>query len=168
MNTKKVYRNGPLGALMDEYERVSEEYFKVLENISSENFTKIIDSETKDEDCRSIQTIAQHVFRSGYGYSNMIRSRFNEAKADESKTDFKSIDTPQKAIEATKEMLKYAAATLNNKLEISDEKLGNYLIKSRWGVVYDVEQLMEHAVLHVMRHRRQIEKLMQKATSAQE
>ena len=31
-------------------------------------------------------------------------------------------------------------------------------IHSPWGVVYDVEQLMEHAIVHILRHRRQIEK----------
>ncbi len=31
-------------------------------------------------------------------------------------------------------------------------------IKTYWGQVYDIEQLTEHAIVHVMRHRRQIEK----------
>ena len=31
-------------------------------------------------------------------------------------------------------------------------------IKTSWGQVYDIEQMMEHAVVHVLRHRRQIEK----------
>jgi hypothetical protein len=26
-----------------------------------------------------------------------------------------------------------------------------------WGQLYDIEQLMEHAIVHVLRHRRQIE-----------
>jgi len=28
----------------------------------------------------------------------------------------------------------------------------------RWGPQYDLEQLLEHAVVHILRHRRQIEK----------
>ncbi|HQW21967.1 MAG TPA: DinB family protein, partial [Bacteroidia bacterium] len=30
-------------------------------------------------------------------------------------------------------------------------------IKVNWGQQYDVEQLMEHAIVHILRHRRQIE-----------
>jgi len=35
-------------------------------------------------------------------------------------------------------------------------------IKTRWGQLYDVDQLMEHAIVHVLRHRRQIERFLQK------
>jgi len=30
----------------------------------------------------------------------------------------------------------------------------------RWGQLFDVEQLMEHAIVHILRHRRQIEKFL--------
>ena len=32
----------------------------------------------------------------------------------------------------------------------------------RWGQRYDVEQLLEHAIVHVLRHRRQIERFLMK------
>ena len=32
----------------------------------------------------------------------------------------------------------------------------------RWGQRYDVEQLIEHAIVHILRHRRQIEKFLLK------
>ena len=34
-------------------------------------------------------------------------------------------------------------------------------IKSGWGQSYDIEQMTEHAIVHVLRHRRQIEKFKQ-------
>ena len=37
-------------------------------------------------------------------------------------------------------------------------------IKVRWGQYYDVEQLFEHAIVHVLRHRRQIERFLIKLT----
>ncbi len=42
--------------------------------------------------------------------------------------------------------------------ELNEEKK----IKTSWGQVYDIEQIMEHAVMHVLRHRRQIEKFLRK------
>jgi len=33
-------------------------------------------------------------------------------------------------------------------------------IKPRWGQSYDLEQLLEHAIVQVLRHRRQIERLL--------
>ena len=38
--------------------------------------------------------------------------------------------------------------------EFSSEKK----FKVRWGQTYDVEQLYEHAIVHILRHRRQIER----------
>ena len=41
---------------------------------------------------------------------------------------------------------------------MSDEEITGTVINSRWGVVYNVEGLLEHAIVHILRHRRQIEK----------
>ena len=30
-------------------------------------------------------------------------------------------------------------------------------ITTRWGQIYDTDQLMEHAICHILRHRRQIQ-----------
>jgi chromosomal replication initiation ATPase DnaA len=43
----------------------------------------------------------------------------------------------------------------DNELEEFDESLK---IKTRWGQLYDIEQITEHAIVHILRHRRQIEK----------
>ena len=70
---KKNYRKGGIGAVMDEYERAGTEFKKLIDGISESNFIKIVDIETTDEDCRSVQTIVSHVTNSGYGYANYIR-----------------------------------------------------------------------------------------------
>ena len=41
----------------------------------------------------------------------------------------------------------------NNKMHVS------------WGQSYDIEQLMEHAIVHILRHRRQIERFLLKISS---
>ncbi|HUQ34137.1 MAG TPA: hypothetical protein VM095_18595, partial [Pyrinomonadaceae bacterium] len=42
--------------------------------------------------------------------------------------------------------------------EMSAEEISGIVIKTRWGAVYDAEGLLEHAIVHLLRHRRQIEK----------
>ena len=39
----KIYRNGPLGALMDEYERVAGELVALIEGISGEEYEVVRD-----------------------------------------------------------------------------------------------------------------------------
>jgi hypothetical protein len=40
------------------------------------------------------------------------------------------------------------------------EEMASIRIAARWGPTYDLEQLLEHAIVHVLRHRRQIERLL--------
>lgn len=46
----------------------------------------------------------------------------------------------------------------DGELEQPDDSLK---IKSGWGQSYDIEQLTEYAIVHVLRHRRQLEKFKQ-------
>ncbi|WP_205728684.1 hypothetical protein [Flavobacterium sp. GT3P67] len=39
-----------------------------------------------------------------------------------------------------------------------EERDASKKIRTTWGQLYDIEQLMEHAIVHILRHRRQIEK----------
>ena len=69
----KTYRKGAVGALMDEYERAVDELIPILGGMSDVDYEVIRDSETDDENCRSIQTILTHVVGAGYGYAGMMR-----------------------------------------------------------------------------------------------
>jgi len=60
---------------MDEYERAAGELARILEVISDEDYPLIRDTETNDDDCRSIQTVVTHVIGAGYGYAGMLRGR---------------------------------------------------------------------------------------------
>jgi hypothetical protein len=43
---------------------------------------------------------------------------------------------------------------------LEDAELAPHVFKSRWGDDYNIEQMLEHAVVHPMRHRIQLERLM--------
>ncbi|GAA0876467.1 hypothetical protein GCM10009118_28770 [Wandonia haliotis] len=55
-------------------------------------------------------------------------------------------------------MFNFTEALFNDypELKLTEFDL-NRKIKVRWGQTFDVEQLMQHAIVHVLRHRRQIE-----------
>ena len=75
----KTYRsNGAIGALLDEYEKSIEALKEIITSISKDELIKIVDNETKDKDCRSIQTILSHVVESGYTYVIEIRKWLGE------------------------------------------------------------------------------------------
>lgn len=157
---KKTYRPGALGALMDEYERAADDLVTLLNTLDAVTFTQILDNTTKDPDCRSVQTIMNHVVRATYGYANYIRQEFNET-FEPRKTNY-NLQTPDDAVNALKQGLLYTEATLINKYKwkLTYKKLNQHIINTSWGQRFDIDQLLEHAIVHILRHRRQIEKLL--------
>lgn len=160
----KEYREGPVGALMDEYERAADQLKNVVKAICQNDFINIVDQETKDPDCRSIQTVMNHVVRSGYGYSNYIRKQFGD-KWTERKEDYE-LNTPEAACNKLDNMLTYTVETLKNKWDLNFDEAVTNIIKTEWGQEYDFEQLLEHAIVHILRHRRQIERFLIKINMA--
>lgn len=152
----KTYRKGAIGALMDEYERAATELKNLIGNISEKDFVKIIDAETKDDDCRSVQTIVSHVTNSGFGYANYIRDWFVIPK---NSPERKLLSKDEFFLRFDK-MLEYTSETLEGKWEYSDDEIQKVNMLVRWGPQYDLEQLLEHAIVHILRHRRQIEKFL--------
>jgi uncharacterized damage-inducible protein DinB len=160
----EAYRRGPIGALMDEYERASADLKLLLRSISEPDFTAVIDAHTQDENCRSVKTIITHVVQSGYGYADYIREQLSTPRSS-------PVVGPVPHQDAEAEinaMLDYTANTLDGRWEMSDDEIARIFIDSRWGVRYDLEQLLEHAIVHILRHRRQIERLRQQASAQKE
>jgi len=152
----KTYRTGSVGAMMDEYERASEELIRVLESLTDEAYERVRDLQTKDESCRSIQTIMRHVVGAGYGYAGMMRDAWGIPRVDPKHEPASRKDVPAKM----RTMLAYTVETLEGKWNLSEDDQAAMRIQARWGPVYDFEQLFEHAIVHVLRHRRQIEKFL--------
>ena len=151
---KNNFHKGAIGALMDEYERAAAEFKNLISKIPEPDFVKIVDPDTKDEDCRSVQTIISHVINSGYSYANYIRDWFSIPKASPERRPY----FRDEFSEEIDKMLSYTSETLEGKWEYSDDEIMKVKMIVRWGPQYDLEQLLEHAIVHILRHRRQIEK----------
>ena len=150
------YRPGAIGSLLDEYELAISQLKEVLENVSEENYTDIADAETQNEDCRSIETIMNHVIRAGRWYVKYIRESLSMETSPVENNKFAKNEI---AAELDKVIAETVAIFDGNWDEIN-EKMTSVYIDAGWGVRYNIDQMMEHAVVHVLRHRRQIEKFL--------
>jgi len=150
-------RYGAIGALLDEYERAIADLKKVIAYIRDNALTRIIDQHTLDENCRSVQAILSHVVHAGYGYATSIHNRKGDNKARPVKTFHQTVQQYLDDLDALMLFTETVFSKFNDEeLEQFDPSLK---IKAAWGQVYDVEQMMEHAIVHVLRHRRQIERI---------
>ncbi|MBS7787294.1 DinB family protein [Flavobacterium sp. CYK-55] len=147
-------------ALLTEYRNVVVAMNTTIKDVSYANLTTVVDASTTDENCQSIQTILTHVVSSGYAYAGYIRKNKKIGDDRPGKVHRTSIAEYLSDLE---NLLLYTEQTFEN---IEDDELEEFdqtrKIKTSWGQSYDIEQMMEHAVVHVLRHRRQIEKFKKK------
>ena len=158
-STMKTYRQGAVGALLDLYEHAISQLKKVIEDLPDHSLHAIINTETNDENCKSIQAILTHVVSAGYGYATSIHNlkgnyvhrpgKIFHSTIQEYTNDLAAVFTYTETV--------FRSIT-DNELEQPDEALK---MKTSWGQVYDIEQLTEHAIVHILRHTRQIERIKQ-------
>ncbi len=160
MNTTSRFRtNGAIGALLDEYEKSISELIEVIQDVNTSELIAIKDNKTEDKDCRSIQTILTHVVQSGYTYAIEVKRWLGESVNYKDKV---TLTSSNDYILALKEMFVYNDTLFKDHPNLSlIEYDPSKKILVRWGQRYDVEQLFEHAIVHILRHRRQIERFKQ-------
>ncbi|HEX5026404.1 MAG TPA: DinB family protein [Agriterribacter sp.] len=157
-----MYRQGAVGALLDIYEQTISDFVKVIEDIPDDALTIIVDPVTADENCKSIQTILTHVVYAGYGYATCIYN----SKGNNVVRPAKVFRTTVK--EYIEDLHKVFAYTEDIFKDIKDDQLEEYdntkKMLTGWGQSYDREQVTEHAIVHILRHKRQVEKFKIKAS----
>lgn len=152
----KFRDNGAIGALLDEYEKAIKELKVIIRDLSHNDLIQVVDTETTDEDCKSIQRILSHTVTAGYNYVIETRKWLSET------LEYKNLALLNTTTEyhlALDKMFAYNEQLFIDYPEIKlEEYQADTKIKVRWGQQYDVEQLFEHAIVHILRHRRQIER----------
>jgi len=152
----KFYRQGAIGALLDEYERAIADLQQAITDISDEELITVADNKTRDSRCKSVQTILSHVVSAGRGYAVYIRNLKGQ-KIEYPKDIFHFALSGYK--KDLNDLFIFTEDTFKDIQECDIEQFDNdKKIKTFWGQVYDIEQITEHAIVHVLRHRRQIEK----------
>ena len=149
----RTYRKGAIGALTDEYEKALNELKDLLLQIPDAEFQKVYNEKT-GLDFQSIRNIVLHMINSGYAYANYIRKRFG----DNYVVPKIEIEKTEQGIFELGKMFEYTVETFEDKWHLTYGELMNIIIKTSW-TTYDLEAIIEHAIVHILRHRLQIEKM---------
>lgn len=154
------YRPGALGAILDEYERAIRDLQTLLTTVTDEELLTVFDPDAPDPNCRSIQTVLAHVIRAWHNYA------IHFASLDSPKGDLHPLEFHPDAahyIQALDQVHAHTAEVLSRFPDtILDQFDPEKRIHSHWGQSFDPEQLLEHAIVHILRHRRQITRLLER------
>ena len=149
---------GAIAALMDEYKKAIDELIVVIEPVSPHQLIKTIEPKSSNPDCISIQTILTHVTASMFSYAVYIENSIGLKTVRPERLQF-DYTTPY--ISRLREALKYNEDFFTRNPNITMEEFDqSKKINTRWGQQYDVEQMLEHAIVHILRHRRQIKNVL--------
>ena len=114
--------------------------------------------ETDDEDYQSLETILFHVLRASRGYIVWICDKLN--------LDNPQIDSPPAKEEIQKKAEDYLSHLFERwRLPLVDVHEDSFLgisYQSNWGDLYCIDALLEHAVMHPIRHEFQLKQLIAK------
>ena len=128
----------------------------VIRDVSGHELNQLAESQTKDPECISIQTVLTHVVSSAYSYAQYI---YKMKGIDIIKPDPAFRETIEEYIQDLMTMFDFTEKLFqtikDSELEVYDNSLK---VLTTCGQRYDIEQIMEHAIVHILRHRRQIEK----------
>jgi len=110
-----------------------------------------------DEDYENRERLAGHVLRAARGYLTRIGEWVGRPVND--------VDASQDPYEIVRRAPEFAEEVLSayrrHLAEVTKEELEPQLHRTRWGDLMSVENLLEHAVVHPMRHRIQLERVLE-------
>ena len=156
----RIFRLGACGALLDEYEQVIEALKAVIRVIPDQELLRVADPLTTDDNCSTLQAILAHVVHAGYGYATSIHNLEGPVWLRPAKAFQVQVSAYMDDLDG---MFRYTEEVFRTIGDSDLEQIDDARkIISGWGQIYDIEQMMEHAIVHVMRHRRQIERLQQR------
>jgi len=115
-----------------------------------------------DASYESRDRLGGHVLMAARGYLTRIGEWVNRPVTD--------VDSSQDAIDIAARMPQFAEDVLagyrRHLAAITVEELEPQAHRTRWGELMSVENLLEHAVVHPMRHRLQLERLLEASAAA--
>lgn len=112
---------------------------------------------TEDADYDSLETVLRHVLRASGGYITWICEILNLPNPQ-----IKSIPELNRIEKEAEEYISYLLDKWRTPLiEINEEAFYSPSYKSRWGSEYCIDAMLEHAVMHPLRHEFQLENLME-------
>ena len=149
-------RSGPFGALMDEYARAAEDFCRVVDTFDEARF-ELARASNRSGHRISPCGLRAHLWNGAPVcplHPEGTRRRFHRPVQAR-------FVAPEEALRRTgllAEAVLLMEETVEPLLPLTDEGIQALTFVVRWGPSYDPEMLLEHAVCHVLRHRRQLER----------
>lgn len=147
---------GPFGALMDEYARAAGDLCRVVEGFDAAAFAA--ERPSADAGTISPRSICLHAYGAARRYADYVRKARGMPHDGRFDPDPASLPGPGALRGLLAEALRYTEGALEGLHDADDATVSALRFPVRWGPIYDPEMILEHAIVHLLRHRRQLER----------
>ena len=141
---------------MDEYARAAGDFCRVVEGFDAARF--VAERASSNPSTVSPYAICLHACGAAHRYAHYIREARGVDFVERYELDPSRLGSPQDVRGLLAEAIVFTEATVEPLLGATDEEIQAISFPVRWGPRYDPEMLLEHAVCHLLRHRRQLER----------
>ena len=148
--------SGAFGALMDEYARAAEDFCRVVETFDDNRFGS--EKPNNSETTRSPRVMCVHVLSAAHRYAHYIRKRRGIDFVERFEADPTCVRSSKDVRPLLAAAILFTESTVEPLLEMSEKAVLALSFPVRWGPTYDPEMILEHAICHLLRHRRQLER----------
>ena len=149
------FRSGAVRSLVELHEREMRSFLETWRRFAAADLP--MPEARGDESYESRDRLLGHVLMSARGYLTRIGEWVGRSVSD--------VDASHDPYEIAGRAATFAddvlAAYPRHLAEISTEELELQVHRTRWGELMSVENLLEHAVVHPMRHRIQLERILE-------
>lgn len=111
--------------------------------------------QTEDPDYQSLDHLLVHILRASRGYMTWMCEKLGLPDPD-----IQAAPKPEEVEEVCDEYLDHLLEKWRTPLANVPEEAFNAVHKSRWNVEMAIESMLEHAVMHPLRHSFQLEELL--------
>ncbi len=114
--------------------------------------------ETDDEDYQSLETLLKHILRAARGYMVWMCKQLELPDPNiKEAPDLATIEAEADSY------LKHVLARWRSPLaDVPEDKFGPHSYTSNWGEAFSIDSMLEHAVMHPIRHEFQLKELLGK------
>jgi len=149
--------SGAFGALLDEYARAAADFCRVTEGFDDARFAE--ERPSDDPDTKSALALCRHVGSAAFGYANHLRQAQGLPLARPTPAPKERIRAPADLRPVLVDALRLTEETVAPLRALAGDAVLEFAIPVRWSPQpYNPEVMLEHAICHLLRHRRQLER----------
>jgi len=146
--------SSPMRSMLDEYARAIVDLERVVAPMTDAQYTA--STPLSNDTFPTLKVMMEHVIGASHSYTNYIEDALEGVDRGRRQPAF-DFATPATAMTSLWSSFDHMIDVLDAASDFNEDQIFKLSFTARWGEHFNLEQILEHAICHILRHRRQVE-----------